>query len=708
MEKKENGATPLLEDKENGLTSTNRNGTVKIIQSPSKSKNGSTSSHVQDNHEVRFDVSDESKASSKESLKDDSDLSSKPKLPDGGWGWMVVFSSLVISMIADGISFSFGLLYIEFLYEFEATKSATSWIGSLFMAVPLLTGPIMSALVDRYGCRLMTIVGGLISGLGFVLCYFAQTITVCYLTFGVIAGLGLGLCYVTAVVSIAFWFDKKRNLAIEQYGWRGCVLLLAGTFFNMCVCGCLMRDPDWMIEESRLSKSSKKSSISSTSVSGRSFAEDFPDIDELRDLLKDGKDNAYLLQTLATSINSMENAKVKNIHRSDISLPTFIKQNEKVPLEVLQQLSSNTKLYNVILENYPSLLACRSTSDNRLNKLHNISEDDPLRVPVTVSMKIKKDNPKEEEQNPKQRTKKLVHQQSLPSKGHEPVVNVERKNSLDHNTLKALQRSDSVGWLLKHLGTNTHNNFKNIRLHRNSLMYRGAMMNIHKYHLRASSCPDIYRNSMITLTQSEKEKWYTEPLNILSDLVDFSMFTELHFLFMSLSTILLFTWFIVPYFYLAKLMTTYDYTEGEASVVISTIGITNAIGMVALGWAGDQPWTSVSKTYGICLILCGICTGGITFSFTPMILADLVPLERFTIGYGLILLCQGIGNLIGPPIAGMLFDITQSWEQSFLQAALWIIISGVFILCIPFTKNVKIIGSGPLEMEKGSEVGSIA
>lgn len=66
----------------------------------------------------------------------------------------------------------------------------------------------------------------------------------------------------------------------------------------------------------------------------------------------------------------------------------------------------------------------------------------------------------------------------------------------------------------------------------------------------------------------------------MKGMVDFSMFTELHFLFMSLSTISLFTWFIVPYFYLAKLMTIYDYTEAEASVVISMIGVTNAIGMV--------------------------------------------------------------------------------------------------------------------------------
>lgn len=58
-------------------------------------------------------------------------------------------------------------------------------------------------------------------------------------------------------------------------------------------------------------------------------------------------------------------------------------------MEVLECLSANKKVYNVILENYPSLLICRSTSDKGLNKL----AEDALattRVPVTMSMKIKK------------------------------------------------------------------------------------------------------------------------------------------------------------------------------------------------------------------------------------------------------------------------------------------------------------------------------
>lgn len=40
-------------------------------------------------------------------------------------------------------------------------------------------------------------------------------------------------------------------------------------------------------------------------------------------------------------------------------------------------------------------------------------------------------------------------------------------------------------------------------------MHRGAMLNIHKYRLRASSCPDIYRNSMITLVKEDDEVFFT-------------------------------------------------------------------------------------------------------------------------------------------------------------------------------------------------------
>jgi hypothetical protein len=88
---------------------------------------------------------------------------------DGGWGWVVVGCSLMISLIQDGVSYSFGLIYVELLKEFQASKSKTSWVNSLFLAVPLLGGPLASLMVQKFGCRWMTILGGLLGATGFVL-----------------------------------------------------------------------------------------------------------------------------------------------------------------------------------------------------------------------------------------------------------------------------------------------------------------------------------------------------------------------------------------------------------------------------------------------------------------------------------------------------------------------------------------------------------
>lgn len=95
------------------------------------------------------------------------------KIPDGGYGWVVslalfftklhftstlvskeiaswdeidfflfislkvVFASLMVSLIADGISFSFGLIYTELLKSFNEGETKTAIVGSLFMSVPL-------------------------------------------------------------------------------------------------------------------------------------------------------------------------------------------------------------------------------------------------------------------------------------------------------------------------------------------------------------------------------------------------------------------------------------------------------------------------------------------------------------------------------------------------------------------------------------------
>ncbi|XP_021938481.1 uncharacterized protein LOC110839018 isoform X2 [Zootermopsis nevadensis] len=680
----------------------------------------------QDDNDVENEV-DSIFSSDSSSEEEEEEEGGRNKVPDGGWGWVVVLSSLVISMVADGISFSFGLLYIEFLEYFGESKSKTAWIGSLFMAVPLLSGPIGSALVDRYGCRTMTIIGGIISGIGFTMSAFVNSIELLYTTFGLIAGLGLGLCYVTAVVSIAYWFDKKRALAtglgacgtgigtfvyapmtqffIEEYGWRGTVLLLAGTFFNMCVCGAVMRDPEWWIQEQKKSarlaagNKSTRGTSSCGSISGRSGVDsDFPGVDEIRKMLKSGQAPEYLLTVLAgnTTLPSQDepHAGVQRVasSRSVVNLPTYINQKEKVPLEVLESLGSNKRVYNVILENYPSLLMCRSLSDN--GKLNTIPESSilPARVPV-AAIKATKHAPAEVSHHHSEDQASTPLLEGHGQDEHKAIAIITRSPK---SSVKKHDKHESGPTIKKQIfaATQSPHYLQNIRVHRNSVMYRGAMLNIHKYRLRASSCPDIYRNSMTTIAKENEEKWYADFLDLLKDMVDFSMFLEWHFLLLSLGTILLFTWFIIPYFYLAELMVRNGYTEQEASTMLSIIGFTNFLGM--------NYWL-----LAVTVALFGAFFAS-SFSFTPPIVVQLIPLERFTTAYGLVLLCQGIGNLLGPPLGGLIFDITLSWDLSFYVAGVWIVVAGVLIWLIPVTKNRVLWGSGSLYMDVEEDKTSIA
>lgn len=96
---------------------------------------------------------------------------------------------------------------------------------------------------------------------------------------------------------------------------------------------------------------------------------------------------------------------------------------------------------------------------------------------------------------------------------------------------------------------------------------------------------------------------------------------------------------------------------------------------IVLGWAGDQPRLNAGMIYALCMAVCGmmtaimpllasytglcIVTGGFglsiaaNYSMASIILVELITLERFTNAYGLLLLVQGLANLVGPPLAGM-------------------------------------------------------
>jgi hypothetical protein len=182
---------------------------------------------------------------------------------DGGWGWFVVLGAFFISLICDGCAFSFGVIFVYLVEEFQESKSETAWVASIFYCLSLLLGPVASALSSRFGCRSITIVAGITSCLGFVASSYVTSVWQLYITFGCIVGGSFSICYVTSVLTVAYYFDKRRSLATglsvcgtgigtftfapliellsDLYGWRGAMMLLGAICLNICVCGALFR-----------------------------------------------------------------------------------------------------------------------------------------------------------------------------------------------------------------------------------------------------------------------------------------------------------------------------------------------------------------------------------------------------------------------------------------------------------------------------------
>lgn len=169
-------------------------------------------------------------------------------------------------------------------------------------------------------------------------------------------------------------------------------------------------------------------------------------------------------------------------------------------------------------------------------------------------------------------------------------------------------------------------------MHRHSLTYRGAMLNINRYRLRASSCPDIYRNSMTTIAKEKsslRQSW-DEFKSVLLDMLDYTLFRDIRFVLFALSNFLLYTWYDVPYVYLPDYATKINpenITASDASMLISVLGIVNMFGEIFLGWLGDRKCLSVGLIYGICMVFCGLITGLVPLFKTFIVSIQIIFLE---------------------------------------------------------------------------------
>ncbi|CAH1369583.1 unnamed protein product [Tenebrio molitor] len=571
--------------------------------------------------------------------KEDEEESDAPPPPDGGWGWMVVFASFMIHIITDGVTYSFGVFYDEFLNYFEEGKAATAWILSILVGVTLCSGPISSSLVNRWGCRPVTVAGAILGSACMIISVFAQNVTTLYFTIGIGTGFGFGLIYLPAIVSVTTYFEKKRSLAtgiavcgsgfgtfifapiitklLAEYGWRGAMLIIAGTVLECILFGLLFRP--------------------------------------------------------------LENEDEKNLHR------------ELQPKISLKSAEAKIDLH---------------VSERDLHQLSTINGNGEIHRPHSVG-----------HFSMPRGTKLLEPSKNMANGKHSEGSRLALSQPMLAQTERPYQRYGSQS--LRRHGP----------LDKPDVFYQGSLMNIPSYRSRLdlknreeSAFLDRRHSSSISYRRrhvdNKSETIFCglvpcsqDTKDTLKEMLDISLFKDWIFILFTLSNFLTSIGFNVPYVYIVPKAKSMGLTSDEASMLLSVIGIANTFGRIVLGYFSDKPWVNRLMVYNWCLTLCGIATTfsafcptfytlvlyasvfgftiGAYVGLTSVILVDLLGLEKLTNAFGLLLLFQGIASLIGPPMAGALYDITSSYNPGFYLAGITICLSGVILFLIPPIQRCK-------------------
>jgi MFS transporter, MCT family, solute carrier family 16 (monocarboxylic acid transporters), member 14 len=64
-------------------------------------------------------------------------------------------------------------------------------------------------------------------------------------------------------------------------------------------------------------------------------------------------------------------------------------------------------------------------------------------------------------------------------------------------------------------------------------------------------------------------------------------------------------------------------------------------------------------------------------------------IERLTNSFGILVVARGIASLLGTPIAGIVFDITQSYNAAFYFSGILILLAGLVSTLVSFVHRYQ-------------------
>ncbi|XP_040885506.1 monocarboxylate transporter 7-like [Toxotes jaculatrix] len=188
-------------------------------------------------------------------------------------------------------------------------------------------------------------------------------------------------------------------------------------------------------------------------------------------------------------------------------------------------------------------------------------------------------------------------------------------------------------------------------------------------------------------------------------LLDFSILREHSFIFYSLFGLFATLGFFAPQLYIIELSVSRGVERDHATYMLSTMAVAEILGRLSIGWILTRKpfrkkkllvllacvvtmtldlvgFTLVTEFYGlaVCCTLYGFFLGTVACTHIPLLAEDdVVGIDRMSSAAGVYVFIHSFAGLAGPPLGGVLVDVTQNYGAAFYSCAVGMGLSGVFL-----------------------------
>jgi MFS family permease len=160
--------------------------------------------------------------------------------PETARAWAVAWAAFAANFVTFGVLFSFGVYLTPIAEGFDTTTGPVSPLFSAAVLVYYFAGAVGGRLGDRYGARLVVLVGAITISVALYAAANTNELWQLYLVFPVV-GIAVGCCYPPLIGAVGRRFEQRRVMAIA-------IVLAgvgAGTWIMPVVARRLIDDRGW-------------------------------------------------------------------------------------------------------------------------------------------------------------------------------------------------------------------------------------------------------------------------------------------------------------------------------------------------------------------------------------------------------------------------------------------------------------------------------